>query len=124
MTSPAELIANNLAALPHPDGTPRQLAGFSTQLLPEAMHDEINKAAREIGESIINLLTEHGYHIVTDDELHQPTPTSSPEIAHVHCTLCDTRLFSLNITTPSHCLTNAESFIEAISQRSPGCPHQ
>jgi hypothetical protein len=122
--NPAELIAANLAALPHPDGTPRQLAGYATQLLPEAMQAEIKRASTGIGEAIVHLLELNGYTIVQESELRQPTQTSeAPEVAHVHCNMCDTRLFSLNIVNPDHCLTNGQMFIEGMSQRQAGCPH-
>lgn len=122
--TPAELIAKNLAALPHPDGTPRQLPGFSTQLLPEALQQQMSQTALDIGESIINLLTLNGYKVATEQELGQPaTPTEAPTKANVHCTMCDKKLFAFNLTNPEHTLTNGRLFLEGITTLNPECPH-
>lgn len=120
--TPAELIAANLQALPHPDGTPRQLAGFNTQLLPEAMQKQVQDTAKDIGDAIIYLLESSGYHITTE----APTePDADPvQAANIHCTLCDTKLFTLNLVNPSHSLTNGPMFIEALTGLKPDCPHQ
>lgn len=125
MTTPAEIIAKNLAALPHPDGTPRQLPGFSTQLLPEALQQQMGKTAVEIGEAIINLLTLNGYLVVTEQELGQPSaPVTPPTRANVHCTMCDQKLFSFNLTNPEHTLTNGRLFLDGLGSLSPECPHK
>lgn len=125
MTTPAEIIATNLASLPHPDGTPRQLPGFSTQLLPEALQQQMSSTAREIGEAIINLLTMNGYQVVTEQQLAQAAPadTEAPTRANVHCTMCDKKLFSVNLTNPEHTLTNGRLFIQGMANLSPECPH-
>jgi hypothetical protein len=120
--TPAELIAANLAALPHPDGTPRQLPGFSTQLLPEAMQQQVQNTAKELGEAIINLLEVNGWTVTN-----QPIPESEPEppqTANVHCTLCDQKLFTINLINPSHTLTNGNLFIAGMKNLKPECPHQ
>ncbi len=125
MTTPAQLIAKNLSALPHPDGTPRQLAGFSTQLLPEALQQQMSQTGQDIGEAIINLLSLNGYRVVTEQELNQPaTETGPPATANVHCTMCDKKLFSINLTNPAHVLTNGRMFVEGIGGLNPECPHQ
>lgn len=123
--TPAELIAKNLSALPHPDGTPRQLPGFSTQLLPDALQHQVTQSALAIGEAIVNLLTTSGYHVVTDQELGAPAAADvePPSKANVHCTMCDKKLFSFNLTNPEHTLTNGRMFIEAMAALDPGCPH-
>jgi len=101
--TPAQLIAQHLAALPHPDGTPRQLPGFATQLMPEQMAQQINHAATEIGEAIINLLETNGYTVATETQLAQPEP--APQIANVHCSHCNARVLQFNIVNPNRILT-------------------
>jgi hypothetical protein len=105
MSSPAELIANNLAALPHPDGAPRQLSGFSTRLLPEALHSQIQQTAKDIGEAVIHLLETNGYTVT--NETSQPTQATDepPQIANIHCHHCDARVLQMNISTPTKVLT-------------------
>ena len=120
--TPAELIAHNLQALPHPDGTPRQLPGFSHQLLPEAMQEQVKNTAKDIGESIVNLLEVNGY-TITDQPPTENTPETTPQSANIHCTLCDTKLFTINLVNPSHTLTNGNVFIEALRNLKPECPH-
>jgi len=105
MSSPAELIAANLAALPHPDGAPRQLSGFSTQLLPEALHAQIQQTAKDIGEAIIHLLETNGYTVTNQASQPTQTPDEPPLIASVHCHHCDERVLQMNISTPSKVLT-------------------
>lgn len=124
MTSPANLIAANLQALPHPDGTPRTLAGFNSQLLPEALKDQVDKTAADIGECIVYLLESSGYHILSDADLAATTDEEPTLIGHVHCTNCDTRLFDLNLTNPGHILTNGQWLLEALGRLKPGCPHR
>lgn len=122
--TPAELIANNLVALPHPDGTPRVLPGFSTQLLPETLHEQVGKTAKDIGDAIVNLLEINGYRITNEPEPAQTsTPALADSIANLHCNSCDTRLMQLNISNPSKVLTSGRMFIQGISSRNPECPH-
>lgn len=92
---PAQLIAANLAALPHPDGTPRQLPGFSSRLLPEPMQEQIGQTAQEIGEAIVNLLETNGWRITTD----APAPEAPKRTADVVCNHCKTAVLTLNVTT-------------------------
>lgn len=94
----AHLIATNLQALPHPDGTPRSLPGFNTRILPEALKQEIDRYALDFGEAIVHLLELNGYHLQT--ELRQPTQTTQPETASVICAHCNARVLQLNITNP------------------------
>lgn len=123
--TPAQLIADNLAALPHPDGTPRQLAGYSTNLLPEALREQITNAAKEIGESVVYLLETSGYRIVAADDMptEDTTDPDAPPVANLHCIICDARLMSVALTNPSHCLTNGRLLIQGMSSLSPECPH-
>ena len=113
--TPAELIAQNLAALPHPDGNPRQLPGFATQLLPEEMAEQVTKTALELGEAIIHLLTLNGYDITTGQT--QTAPPEAPSVANVHCTYCDARVLQLNITNPSRVLTSQHFAVVDCPQR-------
>lgn len=96
--TPAQLIAANLAALPHPDGIPRQLPAFNTQLLPEALQQQVSKTADDIGQAIVHLLESHGYTITTQPA--QPEPTRTPTVATVVCSHCDTKVLQLNILNP------------------------
>lgn len=123
--SAAQLIAGNLANLPHPDGTPRTLAGFNTALMPENLREQINKTAQDIGDAIIYLLESNGYRILTDAEITAAAHAEQPPapIGNVHCTNCDARLFSLNLTNPEHIRTNGQWLLEAMARLKPGCPH-
>lgn len=121
----AQIIATNLASLPHPDGAPRQLPGFAAQVLPAPLQEEMRKAANDVGEAIVNLLELNGYRIVTDDELDQPAESvEPPQVANVHCAMCDQKLFSINLTNPEHTLTNGRLFLEGLGALSPECPHR
>lgn len=125
MPEPAQLIASNLGALPHPDGTPRQLAGFATRLLPDAMRAHIERSAGEIGESIVYLLETNGWHIVTDAQLAAAASQTEdpPNLAYLHCKLCNTRLLSISLVNPSHVVTNGPELLTALAARSAKCPH-
>lgn len=124
MPEPAQLIAANLGALPHPDGSPRQLAGFAVTLLPDPLREQVNRTAGDIGESIVYLLETNGYRIVsvTDEPVAPSDPGPAP-IGHLHCRECDARLLSLNLTTPTHIVTSGRALIAALSQLAPECPH-
>lgn len=125
MTTPAQLIAANLAALPHPDGTPRQLAGYNRTLLPEPLQAEVDKTAADIGESIIWLLEQSGWAVVPADQAAEPAATQTgPPVAHLHCTFCDTRLLSLNIADASHARTDGAALITGLTRLTPECPHR
>lgn len=122
--TPAQLIAANLAALPHPDGNPRQLAGYSKTLLPEPLQAQVEQNATEIGEAIVHLLEQSGYSILPAgaQTAAEPTP-EAPPVAHLHCTFCDTRLLSLNISDPSHARTDGAALIASFARLTPECPH-
>ena len=122
---PAQVVSANLAALPHPDGTPRRLAGFQTGLLPDALREQVTRTADDIGEAIVHLLETSGYAIVRADEIPAATdaPAQAPEVAHLHCRACDTRLLSLNLTTPQHIVTDGPTLIGALARRKLACPH-
>lgn len=123
MTTPAQLIAANLAALPHPDGTPRQLAGYNRQLLPEPLQAEVDKSAADIGEAIIHLLEVSGWTVAPATTQPADTPQTAPPIAHLHCTFCDMRLLSLNLTEPNHARTDGAALITGFARLTPECPH-
>lgn len=123
---PAELIAANLAALPHPDGAPRQLAGFTTALLPDALREQVTRAATDIGDAIVHLLETNGYRITTATEPAGDTPTepsAATPVGHLHCTHCDTRLLSLNLVDPAHIMTDGRALLRALAARGKDCPH-
>lgn len=122
--TPAQLIAANLAAIPHPDGAPRVLAGFSTTMLPDNLQEQVSKAAADIGEGIVYLLESSGYRIVAENEVTPAEPDDSPPIAHLHCSLCDARLLSINVSNPAHAVTNGSVLISAMGGLRPECPHQ
>ena len=122
--TPAQLIASNLAALPHPDGAPRQLAGFNTGLLPDPLREQVTRTATDIGEAIVHLLDISGYRIVSaGDEPAAPASVAIADVGHLHCRACDTRLLSLNLTNPSHIVTDGPALISALARRAPECPH-
>lgn len=121
--TPAQLIAANLAALPHPDGTPRQLAGYSKTLLPEPLQAQVEQSANEVAEAIVHLLETSGYDIVPAGSQQPTTTTAEPPVAHLHCTFCDTRLLSLNLTDAAHARTDGAALIHAMTRLTPDCPH-
>lgn len=122
--NPAQLIASNLAALPHPDGSPRQLAGYSSTLMPDALREQVDKAALDIGESVIHLLETSGYRIVPEGHTAADTgQVEDPDVAHLHCSMCDTRILSINLTNPAHAVTDGRTLLSALAGLSPECPH-
>jgi hypothetical protein len=121
--NPAQIIADNLAALPHPDGTPRQMPGFQSALLPEPLQEQVKQSATDIGAAIINLLELNGLTVVSQDQVRQPTQLSPQQVGNVHCNVCDQRLFQLNIVTPEKILVSTRTLIAGISAINPECPH-
>lgn len=121
---PAQLIAANLAALPHPDGTTRVLAGFSTAMLPDGLHDQMNRTAQDIGEAVVHLLETNGYEVVAQGSRPDPADSDQPAVAHLHCALCDARLLSINVSNPAHAVTNGPVLISAVAGLRAECPHQ
>lgn len=122
--TPAELIAANLAAIPHPDGSPRVLAGFSTTLLPDNLQEQVTRTAADIGEGIVYLLESSGYRIVSENDAAPAPADDAPPIAHLHCSQCDARLLSINVSNPAHAVTSGSVLIAAMSNLRPECPHQ
>lgn len=114
--TPAELIARNLPALPHPDGTPRQLAGFNPQLLPEALAQQVTETANDIGQAIVHLLETSGYRIVPATQIADPVPAEPPRIANVHCSYCDAQVLRLNISNPNRVMTTQHFTTEKCPQ--------
>lgn len=119
---PAQIIASNLAALPHPDGGTRHLPGFNAGLLPDPMREQVTRAADEIGEAIVHLLETSGYR-VTDAPAAPAPADDAPAVGHLHCRDCDTRLLSLNLSSPEYIVTSGRALIAALSQLSSECPH-
>lgn len=123
--NPAHIIAANLAALPHPDGTPRVLPAFNTRLLPEPLQQQMTQTSKDIGECIVHLLELNGYQVVSNEEANRAAQPAEPaSMANVHCTMCDQKLFSLRLTNPTHAVTDGRAFIGAVSNLNPECPHQ
>lgn len=122
--TPAELIAHNLASLPHPSGGVLGLPGFQTRLLPAAMRDQVGQTSREIGEAIVHLLTSNGYRVVSDsDTAPIPAPAGSTPIAALTCRVCGTVLLELSLVDPRRVLTDGPALLAGLSNRSPECPH-
>lgn len=120
----AQIIADNLAAIPHPDGAPRQLAGYNTTLLPEALREQVTTAAREVGESIVHLLELNGYRIVREADIPAPAgDAGDPSIANLHCVMCDERLLSISLVNPTHAVTNGRILLQGLGAREVECPH-
>jgi len=115
-----EVIAANLAALPHPDGSPRQLPGFSARLMPEAMRPHVEQAGREIAESLVHLLELNGF------QVEKPEPAAQPQLAdvlHVHCTMCGARLMSVSLADAPRAATNGPTLLRGLAGLRPECPH-
>ena len=117
--SAVDVIAANLAALPHPDGSPRQLPGFSARLMPEAMRPHVEKAGREIAESLVHLLELNGFDV-------DKTPLAEPESAdvlHIHCTLCSARIMSVSLADAPRASTSGPALLRGLARLRPECPH-
>jgi hypothetical protein len=97
-TKAAQLIADNLSALPHP-GTDEQaraavsLRAFRTTGMPPQMTTHIKAATKLIGESVVHLLRTNGIELIDAGELerlratdpNQPPPRSvSLQCPHGH----------------------------------------
>ena len=117
--SAVDVIAANLAALPHPDGSPRQLPGFSSRLMPEAMRPHVEKAGREIAESVVHLLELNGF------QLEKPAPAEpqQADVLHVHCTLCSARLMSVSLADAPMASTSGPALLRGLGKLRPDCPH-
>jgi hypothetical protein len=119
------LIAENLPALPHPDGQPRKLAGYSTTAKPEGLVKQITRGAQEIGDSIVNLIEQNGGTITFGDEPPvaepAPGPAPTPRIAEIHCALCNTRLLRLNIANAPHIRISPENLVAMVGQLTADC---
>lgn len=114
-----EVIAANLAALPHPDGSPRQLPGFSARLMPEAMRPHVEQAGREIAEAIVNLLILNGFTL-------DPAPPADPDpqdALHVLCTGCGARIMSVSLAESPRARTSGPDLLRGLARLSPECPH-
>lgn len=100
--TPAELIAHNLAALPHPDGSTRNLPGFNHRLLPEPIQNQVSKTAQDIGDCIVHLLETNGYYLTTE----KPNQPTQANIATLVCNHCDEQVMQFNITHPDRVATS------------------
>lgn len=132
MTSPslepsqvASLIADHLAALPHPDGGVRAVAGFAAgALMPEPLRDQQRRQAVEVGEAIVHLLVEHGWTISRADSA--ATPASSPAMpsaVRLHCRHCDALLLSVSLAHGARAVTDGRALIGGIGGLRQECPH-
>lgn len=110
----AQVIAANLACLPHPDGGTRQLAAYSTALLPEPMAAEVTKTAGEIGEAIVHLLETAGWQIIPAGAAPAPpTQDTGSPIGQVWCNVCDAPMLQLNLSDPSRIMASGPMLCEA-----------
>lgn len=120
--TPAQLIAANLAALPHPDGGVRGLPGFQARLLPEPMQAEIGRTAQDIGDGIVHLLTTNGYRITAGEELTAAPDPADVRVVALTCRLCGTVLLELSVAD-SRVLTDGPTLLRALGDRAVECPH-
>lgn len=123
MTSPnipAQVIADNLAALPHPDGSVHQLAGYQPTLLPEPLAAQVRKTALEIGESIVHLLKVSGWEVVPAGGTPAPVEQDDrPPVGVVWCNECDAELLRLNLSDPARIMASAPNLCAVFGAR--GC---
>lgn len=132
MTSPssdpsqvASLIADHLAALPHPDGGVRAVAGFAGGgLMPEPLRDQQRRQAVEVGEAIVHLITSHGWTIGRADSVTE-TPASSdrPSAVRLHCRQCDTLLLTVSLAHGPRAITDGAALIGGLGSLKRDCPH-
>ena len=118
--SAVDVIAANLAALPHPDGSPRQLPGFSARLMPEAMRPHVEQAGREIAEALVHLLTLNGFAV--DKAAEQAEPVNA-DVLHIHCSLCSVRLMSVSLADCPRAATSGPALLRGLTTLRPECPH-
>lgn len=113
----AKLIAENIHALPTPNGEPIRLAQFDTNTMPPAMRDQLaeehNKTTNNIGQAVVHLIETHGNsEIITKTELNQLRTKAKafdgqrPPTAKVYCTSCNQLLLEFNITNPDRINAN------------------
>lgn len=86
----AELIATNLAQLPHPDGTPLMFPNHSGAWpgLPEDMQAQITAMNTAIAEAFVNLLETNGYAIASQTELQTAQQLGTGTLIALHCQIC------------------------------------
>ena len=113
------MIAANLAALPHPDGSPRQLPGFSARLMPEAMRPHVEQAGREIAEALVHLLILNGFAV---DKVEQAEPINA-DVLHIHCSYCSVRLMSVSLADCPRAATSGPALLRGLTTLRPECPH-
>jgi hypothetical protein len=116
----AKLIADNLHALPHPDGTElrdNQLAGDPS--LPQAWRDDVAALKQGRAEGIVHLIETNGGQIVMPGDQAAPPPPPAQWV-DVLCTACQNRLFQINLVAPG---VRGRYFIEAVQNLDPECPH-
>lgn len=123
----AEILAKKLPALSHPDGTPRRMANFDTSTLPPAMAEMVTKSSNDVGLAIVHTIEQEGYTILRNDELvalrNKATEIGDRAPINIHCNMCDTFLMGVTVNTPGKITTNGQTLLNALSKRSPECPH-
>jgi hypothetical protein len=118
-----ELLAKNLQALPHPDGTHLRFLHFSTfAQTDDTIVQQVNGLAQGVGEALVNLLETNGYTLThTDDP--KPVDATGTKTASIHCNTCGERLMLVTLDDNLRGATDGPQLIQAISKMGQECPH-
>lgn len=131
MTSPsfehgdvAALIGDNLAALPHPDGGIRTVAGFAAGgLMPEVLRDQMRQQALEVGQAVVQLIESNGWTITRAGTQAAAPTVAEPGSVRLHCRHCDAVLLTVSLAHGPRAVTDGAALIRAISALRAECPH-
>jgi hypothetical protein len=125
-TSPViDLIADNLGALPHPDGKPTaSVLGKIEALRPEYAEGS-RIAGRRLAESVVHLIEVNGWTIVATEEYRRLAAKEAPpaKVAVLRCNQCDTELLHVSLHNPDRVATNGAVFLNGLAKLDVACPH-
>lgn len=117
-----DLIARNLANLPHPDGTDIRLAAFSAINQPDGeVVGQITAWNKAIAESVVNLLETSGYTLRHQND---PKPTDGARSATALCADCGASLIHLaRLDEDGTTYVSSTLLVESLQQLKKACPH-
>jgi hypothetical protein len=117
----AELIADNLHSLPHPDGRPRRLLEYSRfGKTPETVARQAIKGLG-MGHAMIHLLERHGFQITHKDDP-KPADANEYKVARLKCLHCGKELLRIGVDE-NMVATMSRLALRSIAQINPECPH-
>lgn len=100
----AEMLANRLGDLSHPDGNPTASVLGKTSTLQPAMQEVVSKAGERLATSIVHTIEAEGFTILRNDELqdlrNRASDVDPTKAVRVQCNTCNGQLFDLRLTNP------------------------